>query len=81
MKLRILYHGNCFDGVSSAAVFTKFYRGTVDADAEITYTPTMHRANNAFDREQLDGLLNRTLASFNAMLRERQMGAILVPKL
>ena len=55
MKLRILYHGNCFDGVSSAAVFTKFYRAKVDANAEIAYTPTMHRAGNAFDREQFDG--------------------------
>ena len=55
MKLRILYHGNCFDGVSSAAIFTKFYRTKIDGDAVIGYTPTMHRAGNAFDREQLDG--------------------------
>ncbi len=55
MRLRILYHGNCFDGVSSAAIFTKFYRSTVDANAAIGYTPTMHRAGNAFDREQFDG--------------------------
>ncbi len=55
MKLRILYHGNCFDGVSSAAVFSKFYRATVDSDADIAYTPTMHRAGNAFDPEQFDG--------------------------
>jgi len=55
MKLRILYHGNCFDGVSSAAVFSKFYKATVHADADIYYTPTMHRAGNAFDREQFDG--------------------------
>ena len=55
MKLRILYHGNCFDGVSSAAIFTKFYRATFHADAEVAYTPTMHRAGNAFDREQFDG--------------------------
>jgi hypothetical protein len=55
MKLRILYHGNCFDGVSSAAVFTKFYQARVNADADLFYTPTMHRAENAFDREQLDG--------------------------
>ncbi len=55
MKLRILYHGNCFDGVSSAAIFTKFYRATVDANATVGYTPTMHRAGNAFDREQFDG--------------------------
>ena len=55
MKLRILYHGNCFDGVSSAAIFTKFYRATVNPDAEIAYTPTMHRAGNAFDSDQFDG--------------------------
>ncbi len=55
MKLRILYHGNCFDGVSSAAIFSKFYRAKIDPTAKISYTPTMHRAGNAFDREQLDG--------------------------
>lgn len=55
MKLRILYHGNCFDGVSSAAIFSKFYRTVVDNEAEIFYTPTMHRAGNAFDCDQFDG--------------------------
>ncbi len=55
MKLRILYHGNCFDGVSSAAIFTKFYKAKIAATAEVFYTPTMHRAGNAFDREQFDG--------------------------
>lgn len=55
MNLRILYHGNCFDGVSSAAVFASFYRAKFNANAEITYAPVMHRAGNAFDRELLDG--------------------------
>lgn len=55
MKLRILYHGNCFDGVSSAAVFSRFYKTKLHPDAEIAYTPTMHRAGNAFDPEQFDG--------------------------
>lgn len=55
MKLRILYHGNCFDGVSSAAVFSKFYKAKIAPGAEIAYTPTMHRAGNAFDRAQFDG--------------------------
>jgi hypothetical protein len=55
MKLRILYHGNCFDGASSAAIFTKFYKSRVNSGAEVSYTPTMHRAGNAFDREQFDG--------------------------
>ncbi|MGI8641090.1 MAG: phosphoesterase [Pyrinomonadaceae bacterium] len=55
MKLRILYHGNCFDGVSSAAIFSKFYRAKIHKDAEICYVPTMHRAGNAFDKAQFDG--------------------------
>ena len=55
MKLRILYHGNCFDGVSSAAIFTKFYLDKIHPDAEVAYTPTMHRAGNAFERDQFDG--------------------------
>ena len=55
MKLRILYHGNCFDGVSSAAIFTKFYKAKINPEADIFYTPTMHRAGNAFDRDQFDG--------------------------
>ncbi len=55
MKLRILYHGNCFDGVSSAAIFSKFYLAKVHPEAEIAYTPVMHRAGNAFDRDQFDG--------------------------
>lgn len=55
MKLRILYHGNCFDGVSSAAFFSKFYLAKINPDAEVFFTPTMHRAGNAFDDEQFDG--------------------------
>jgi hypothetical protein len=55
MKLRILYHGNCFDGVSSAAVFSKFYQAKINPNTEFFYTPTMHRAGNAFDIEQFDG--------------------------
>jgi hypothetical protein len=55
MKLRILYHGNCFDGVSSAAIFTKFYKTKIDQHAEVAYTPVMHQAGNAFNREQFDG--------------------------
>ena len=32
----------------------------------------------AHDREQMDGVLARTLASFNALLKERQLGTIVV---
>ena len=63
MKLRILYHGNCFDGVSSAAIFTKFYRAKIHADAAIGYTPVMHKAGNAFDTDQFDGDENVIVAA------------------
>jgi len=36
-KVRVLYHDNCFDGVSSAAVFSRFYEEHVDSAAEIEY--------------------------------------------
>jgi hypothetical protein len=55
MKLRIIYHGNCFDGVSSAAIFSKFYLAKIHPNAEIAYSPAMHRAGNEFDRNLLDG--------------------------
>jgi hypothetical protein len=53
MKLRILYHGNCFDGVSSAAFFTNFYRAKFNENIEIEYVPVMHQAGNFFDKNLL----------------------------
>jgi hypothetical protein len=53
MKLRIIYHGNCFDGVSSAAIFTKFYQAKFQTNAQIEYVPVMHQAGNFFDRNNL----------------------------
>ncbi len=55
MKLRLLYHGHCFDGVASAAVFTRFYRAHVRPDAEIVYGGLLHRAGDLFDEEMFDG--------------------------
>ncbi|HKS26437.1 MAG TPA: hypothetical protein VJS44_01395 [Pyrinomonadaceae bacterium] len=55
MKLRILYHGHCFDGVASAAVFTRFYLSRINADAEVGYTPLLHRPGQLFDDTMFDG--------------------------
>jgi hypothetical protein len=55
MKLRILYHGHCFDGVASAAVFTRFYRARVRADAGVGYRGLLHRPGSLFDEEMFDG--------------------------
>ncbi|HZS06967.1 MAG TPA: DHH family phosphoesterase [Blastocatellia bacterium] len=55
MKIRICYHGNCFDGVSSAAVFGRFYRERVHPDWEQAFQPMMHRAGALFDDKDFDG--------------------------
>ncbi len=55
MKLRLLYHGHCFDGVASAATFTRFYRERIHADAEVNYGGLLHRPGNLFDLELFDG--------------------------
>ena len=55
MKLRLLYHGNCFDGAASAAIFTRFYRAKVHPHAGIAYAGLLHRAGLLFDEEMFDG--------------------------
>jgi len=51
-KVRVLYHDNCFDGVSSAAVFSRFYRAHIDADAEIEYEGLTHKAGQHIGEDQ-----------------------------
>jgi len=53
--IKICYHGNCFDGVSSAAVFSRFYSEKVNPGWELAYQPMMHRAGALFDADVFDG--------------------------
>ena len=55
MKLRVLYHGHCFDGVASAATFTRFYHERINAGAHVDYTGLLHRPGNLFDTTMFDG--------------------------
>jgi hypothetical protein len=55
MKLRLLYHGHCFDGVASAAVFTRFYLNRIRPEAMVAYTGLLHRPGSLFDEEMFDG--------------------------
>ena len=54
MKLRVLYHGHCFDGVASAATFTRFYKERINPSAEVHYTGLLHRPGNLFDLDMFD---------------------------
>jgi hypothetical protein len=55
MKLRLLYHGHCFDGVASAATFSRFYKERIHHDTHIHYAGLLHRPGTLFDLEMFDG--------------------------
>jgi hypothetical protein len=49
MSLQILYHGNCFDGCTSAALFGRFARERLGvAEGEIAYRPLQHQRGDPF---------------------------------
>jgi len=46
MKLRVLYHGNCFDGSASAGLFARFFREHLASGAaEVAYTAMQHKGD------------------------------------
>jgi hypothetical protein len=46
MKLRVLYHGNCFDGSASAGLFACFFRDKLaNGPAEVAYTAMQHKGD------------------------------------
>ena len=60
MKLRILYHGNCFDGSASAGLFARFFREHLaQGPAEVAYTAMQHKGDaRPIAGALLDGDLN-----------------------
>ena len=57
MRLRVLYHGNCFDGCSSAGIFSRFYREKIaKGPAEVAFRPLEHKGDaQAFPADSFDG--------------------------
>jgi hypothetical protein len=60
MRLKVLYHGNCFDGASSAALFTRFYRERVaEGPIDVSYASLEHKGTEpAIPPALLDGDVN-----------------------
>lgn len=55
-KVRVGFHDRCFDGTSSAAVFSRFYRECIDPQAQFHYTGLIHQpAGSSFDDGIFDG--------------------------
>lgn len=55
MKVRVFYHDKCFDGASSAALFSRFYRERIRNDVEFVFSGLLHRAGALFNEKDFDG--------------------------
>lgn len=56
MKLKVLFHDNCFDGAASAAIFTSFYKAKVNPSPEVAYAGLSHKAGGVpIDEKAMDG--------------------------
>ena len=55
LRVRVFYHDKCFDGASSAALFSRFYRERIRTDVDFVYSGLLHRAGALFDERQFDG--------------------------
>lgn len=55
MKIRVFFHGKCFDGTASAALFSRFYKERIRPDAEFEFTGLVHRAGALFDERDFTG--------------------------
>jgi len=55
VKVRVFFHGKCFDGTSSAALFSRFYREQIRNGVDVQFTGLVHRAGALFDEREFDG--------------------------
>jgi hypothetical protein len=55
LRVRVFFHGKCFDGTASAALFSRFYRERIRSDAEFQFTGLVHRAGALFNEADFDG--------------------------
>ena len=55
VRVRVFYHDKCFDGASSAALFSRFYRERIRSDVEFVFSGLLHRAGALFNEKDFDG--------------------------
>ena len=55
MRVRVFYHDKCFDGTSSAALFSRFYRERIRGDVDFVFSGLLHRAGSLFNEADFDG--------------------------
>jgi hypothetical protein len=55
LKVKVFYHDRCFDGASSAALFSRFYAERIRNDIEFVYSGLLHRAGALFNEADFTG--------------------------
>src|ERR1017187_9124559 len=55
LKVKVFYHDKCFDGASSAALFSRFYRERISSDVDFEFSGLLHRAGSLFDESHFAG--------------------------
>jgi hypothetical protein len=55
LKVKVFYHDRCFDGASSAALFSRFYGERIRNDVEFIYSGLLHRAGSLFNEADFTG--------------------------
>ncbi len=53
--LKIFFHDACFDGTTSAALFSAYYRDAIDRHVDVRPVGMVHRDGNPFEGVPLDG--------------------------
>src|ERR1700719_1367143 len=55
VKVKVFYHDRCFDGASSAALFSRFYAERIRNDVDFVYSGLLHRAGALFNEADFNG--------------------------
>jgi len=55
LRVRVFYHDRCFDGASSAALFSRFYRERIRSDVQFVFSGLLHRAGALFNENDFNG--------------------------
>jgi hypothetical protein len=55
LRVKVLFHDRCFDGASSAALFSRFYKERIRNDVDFAYGGLLHRAGALFNEDDFDG--------------------------
>jgi hypothetical protein len=55
LRVKVFYHDRCFDGASSAALFSRFYSERIRNDVDFVYSGLLHRAGSLFNENDFDG--------------------------